>query len=220
VNLEMIGWREAILILVGLSVVYVLVALFRLVRVGKKGRVDKNLLQAAPVDTEFGKNDLEPALIVPELREPEESWQPISVEGRARQVARSTQTAVEEAPEPAVTASVARRPSDFEEQLAGQLARIDLEREVRSLRSEVEVLKAELKEMRAARNISPQYSEALALVQRGMTAQDIADRMEISLAEAELVHALGRGESIFEEGALDGSDREDKSLTQASSERY
>ena len=219
-NLEMIGWREAILILVGLTVAYVLVALFRLVRVGKRRRDDKNLLQAAPVDTEFGKSYPEPALIDPELSDPEEPWQPISVAGKARQVAQTAQMAVEQTPEAAVTATAARKQPGFEEQLAGQLARNDLEREVRSLRRDVEEMKAELKEIRAARNISPQYSEALALVQRGMTAQDIADRMEISLAEAELVHALGRGESIFEEGALDGSDREDKSLTQSSSEKY
>jgi hypothetical protein len=74
--------------------------------------------------------------------------------------------------------------------------------------------------LRAVRNISPHYAEAVALAQRGMTAQDVADRMGISLAEAELVHALSRGESLFEEGEHDGRDRDDGETGDAGSNRY
>ncbi|NWG30519.1 MAG: DUF2802 domain-containing protein [Rhodocyclaceae bacterium] len=91
----------------------------------------------------------------------------------------------------------------FGQQLAEHLARYDLEREVGKLREEVAQLREEVKELRAARNISPQYAEALGLAQRGMSAQEIADRLGISLAEAELVHALSRGEELFKEPALD-----------------
>lgn len=91
----------------------------------------------------------------------------------------------------------------FGQQLAEHLARYDLEREVGRLREEVAQLRDAVRELRAARNISPQYAEALGLAQRGLTAQEIADRMGISLAEAELVHALSRGEELFKEPGLD-----------------
>jgi hypothetical protein len=109
------------------------------------------------------------------------------------------------------------RVTGFGEQLAEHLARSDLEREVRSLRAELEALRAEIEEIKAARNISPHYTEALALAQRGLSAQDVADRLGISLAEAELVHALSRGEQIFEEGEDDGADRDERD---AGGERY
>ncbi|MFN6961006.1 MAG: DUF2802 domain-containing protein [Rhodocyclaceae bacterium] len=91
----------------------------------------------------------------------------------------------------------------FGQQLAEHLARYDIEREVGKLREEVAQLRDEVKELRAARNISPQYAEALGLAQRGLSAQQIADRMGISLAEAELVHALSRGEELFKEPGID-----------------
>lgn len=74
-----------------------------------------------------------------------------------------------------------------------ELGRSQLEREVRQLREEVATLRAELDGMKAASRVSPQYADAMALAQRGLTAQDIADRCSISLAEAELVWALARG---------------------------
>lgn len=80
-----------------------------------------------------------------------------------------------------------------------ELERSQLERDVRQLRDEVAALRRELDEMKAASRVSPQYSDAMALVQRGMTAQDVADRCSISLAEAELVWALARNPQDFEE---------------------
>lgn len=80
-----------------------------------------------------------------------------------------------------------------------ELERSQLEREVRRLREEVAVLREELDAMKAATRVSPQYSDAMALVQRGLSAQDVADRCGISLAEAELVWSLGRGAQNFEE---------------------
>jgi len=88
----------------------------------------------------------------------------------------------------------------FGMRLAEHLAHGDLEREVRELRREVDALCAQVRELRAQRNVSPQYAEAQALALRGLSAREVADRMGISLAEAELVHALSRGESLFEEG--------------------
>lgn len=74
-----------------------------------------------------------------------------------------------------------------------ELGRSQLEREVRQLREEIAALRAELDEMKAASRVSPQYADAMALAQRGLTAQDVADRCGISLAEAELVWALAHG---------------------------
>ena len=74
-----------------------------------------------------------------------------------------------------------------------ELARSHLEREVKQLREEIAELRGELANMKAASRVSPQYADAMALAQRGLTAQDVADRCNISLAEAELVWALARG---------------------------
>jgi len=94
----------------------------------------------------------------------------------------------------------------FDAQLAERLARTELERELQQLRQEVAALRTELGELKAARNISPQYAEALALAQRGLSAREVAERMGISLAEAELVHALSRGERLFDEAGPQDSD--------------
>ena len=80
-----------------------------------------------------------------------------------------------------------------------ELTRSHLEREVKQLREEIAALRAELDEIKMARRVSPQYADAMALVQRGLTAQDVADRCGISLAEAELVWALARGPQNFDQ---------------------
>ncbi len=194
---EMFGWREAILLLVGAAVLYLLVTVIRLLRVGKRPAASG---KAEPSQAEIATSEVASP---PELTE---AVAPSSVARRAEwhdavdlELLAGSASAVE-APAPV---------SGFGEQLAEHLARSDLEREVRQLRKEVEQLRAALDDLRAVRNISPHYAEALALAQRGLTAQEVADRMGISLAEAELVHALSRGESLFEEGEHDGTDRED-----------
>jgi hypothetical protein len=78
--------------------------------------------------------------------------------------------------------------------------------EVQRMRSEMERMRAEMDELRMARRVSPQYAEAMELAQRGLPAQAIADRLGISLAEAELVHALSRGDKNFAEGEEHGAD--------------
>lgn len=172
---EMFGWREGILLLVGLAAVYLLITIVRLLRVGR--HPDQEPLKVAPPD-ESANPDLPGQFVSESFSVP---LNPPRVAG-------------------------------FGEQLAEHLARSDLEREVRQLREEIDALKVELEEMRTQRNISPHYSEALALAQRGLTARDVADRMGISLAEAELVHALSRGESLFDEGENDGADRDEGTL--------
>lgn len=198
---EMFGWREVILLLVGAATLYLLGAVIRLLRVGKQR-------------TEPGKQ--KPPLV--EIAAPEPVPPPELTEAVAPlSVSRSTEwndvvdleLLAGPASVPKSGVGVSAPVSGFGEQLAEHLARSDLERQLRQLRLEVDQLRAELDELRTVRNISPHYAEALALAQRGLTAQDVADRMGISLAEAELVHALSRGESLFQEGELDGRDRED-----------
>lgn len=74
-----------------------------------------------------------------------------------------------------------------------------LHEEVLQLREEVGQLRAELADLNAARLVSPQYSDAMAMAQRGLSAQDVADRCGISLGEAELVWALSRGPKNFDQ---------------------
>lgn len=209
---ELFGWRGGILLLVGLAVIYLLVTLFRLLRVGnspaESRKQEPPLAEATPLDSN------EP---LPELTEAV-SPLPVSHSNEWNDVVDlglldSTGPAAEAAPPPPPV-------SGFGEQLAEHLARSDLEREVRQLRKEVNELREELEDLRAVSNISPQYAEAVALAQRGLTAQDVADRMGISLAEAELVHALSRGESIFDEGEHDGTDRDDGEPRDAGGDRF
>lgn len=79
-----------------------------------------------------------------------------------------------------------------------EVVRTHLDREVKMLREEVATLRNELAQLKAAGRVSPQYAEAMALAQRGLNAQDVADRCGISLAEAELVWALARGPQNFD----------------------
>ncbi|MDP1653007.1 MAG: DUF2802 domain-containing protein [Rhodocyclaceae bacterium] len=130
----MFGWREGILLLMGLAVLYLVATLVKLMRVK----------QRTPATTGFG------------------------------------------------------------EQFAERLANSEMEVEIRRLSKEMQAMRAELEELRAARHVSPHYAEAMELSQRGLTAQDVADRLGISLGEAELVHALSRGDRNFDEGEGDG----------------
>lgn len=80
-----------------------------------------------------------------------------------------------------------------------ELQRSQMDTEIRQLREEVLALREEIVELKTARRVSPQYADAMALAQRGLTAQDLADRCDISIGEAELVAALARGTHTFEE---------------------
>lgn len=208
-EVEMFGWRTAVLLILGLAVLYLLFTLYRLFQVGKRPASRE---EPAPIRTEAvpyaGNNLPELTETVPESDAiPRPEWRDV-VDLELLDI-NPEPVPVRETPPPRV--------AGFGEQLAEHLARSDLEREVRSLRAEIDTLRTEIEEIKAARNISPHYTEALALAQRGLSAQDVADRLGISLAEAELVHALSRGEQIFEEGEDDGADRDERD---AGGERY
>jgi hypothetical protein len=220
---EWFGWREGILLLVGLAVIYLLVTLFRLLRVvtppAESRKKEPPLAEAAPAPLD--SNEPMPELtetVSPLVVSHSNEWNDVvdlDLQDGTTPALGLAAKAVPAAPPPP-----APPVSGFGEQLAEHLARSDLEREVRQLRKEVDELRDELEDLRAVRNISPQYAEAVALAQRGLTAQDVADRMGISLAEAELVHALSRGESLFDEGEHDGTNRDDGETRDAGGDRY
>lgn len=106
----------------------------------------------------------------------------------------------EPAPTPAPAPADEEPPPDFGEQLAGSR----LELEVRQLREEVGILRREIGELKAARRVSPQYADAMALARRGFDAQGIADECGIAVAEAELVLALSRDGVQFDDEGDDG----------------
>ena len=63
---------------------------------------------------------------------------------------------------------------------------------IAELRAIIDGQAAALAAARAAQSISPMYSEALGLAKRGMSADVIAERCSISVAEAELVQSLAQ----------------------------
>jgi hypothetical protein len=86
-----------------------------------------------------------------------------------------------------------------------ELARFNVEVEVKALRRECAQLREELARMnedmarlQVTGNASPMYSEAMVLARQGMAANGIAGHCGISIGEAELVAALARGASGFE----------------------
>ncbi|HEX5394284.1 MAG TPA: DUF2802 domain-containing protein [Rhodocyclaceae bacterium] len=65
-----------------------------------------------------------------------------------------------------------------------------LQEEVRVLQQTQADMRDEIEQLKAARNVSPLYNEALNMAQHGLNAEGIASRCGISIAEAELVAAL------------------------------
>lgn len=84
------------------------------------------------------------------------------------------------------------------------LAWMSLEIELGRLRAEVDGLRAEMSELKAARRVSPLYAEAVALARRGFDARGIAAECGISVAEAELVQAMSDGGKNFDGEVDDG----------------
>ncbi len=174
------GWRDGILLMAALAAVYLVVLLLRLTQVGRRrpARIESETPPIPAIEAE-----------VP-VSTPTTEWNAVQ----------------ELLGESAQAAAPVARPAGFGEHLAEHLARSDMEMEVQRMRAEIERMRTEMEELRAARRVSPQYAEAMELAQRGFSAQAVADRLGISLAEAELVHALSRGDQNFEEGDEHGAD--------------
>lgn len=216
-----LGWRDGILLLVALAAIYLMVMLLKLVQVRRRHPVQAFNEPAVgeTVDTVSPlRRRAEP--------EPEPDVLPVSVAAAvsayAEEAAAHEPFAVPPAPSfewsevkelfgeedvpAAPPVAVPRRSAGFGEHLSTHLARTDVEEEMQRMRDEMERMRKEMEDLRAARRVSPQYAEAVELLQQGMTAQDVADQLGISLAEAELVEALSRGRSNFDEGEDHGAD--------------
>lgn len=103
-------------------------------------------------------------------------------------------------PEPPHRVSTPSEP-EFAQALARSSVEAELQalrRESAELREEVTRLAEEVSRLKASRNVSPLYNEAMTLAQQGMPADGIAGHCGISIGEAELVAALARGGSEFE----------------------
>lgn len=198
---SMFGWREGILLLVGLATLYLVVTLIKLLRVARPAPAVRE--QETPYLAE--SEDFPARGVVAEPAAPAETAAPRNTDrgGVAdMNLPGDGKPMIPRGKPPTMSAT------GFGEQLAEHLARSDTEMEIRHLRREMETMRAELEELRTARNISPHYAEAMELSQRGLTAQDVADRLDISLGEAELVQALSRGDRNFDEGEEDAQDRD------------
>ena len=121
--------------------------------------------------------------------------------GLAVESSRPLSTDVQDAQPRPVSSELSSAPAGFGEQLA---ARIGLEADMQQLRAEMAILKREVSELRAARRVSPQYSDAMALARRGFDARGIADECGISIGEAELVLAMSRDQALFQDEVDDG----------------
>lgn len=222
--------RDVLLLLVALVAIYLVVMLLRLVQVGRhSARQDEEPVKPAtpelvppPRRSEPAIQPVEDASAVPASRAMAAYAAAEYAVAAAEEVAATESFAVPPAPtfeweevkelfgdelaRPAAPQPSPGRSSGFGEHLADHLARSDMEMEVQRMRDEMERMRAEMEELRAARRVSPQYAEAVELAQRGLTAQDVADRLGISLAEAELVQALSRGKQNFDEGDDHGAD--------------
>ncbi len=73
-----------------------------------------------------------------------------------------------------------------------QIFRDGVDAELAELRGQIDAVKGEVEKLKAARNVSPQYGEAVTLAQQGLDVLSIAERCGISVSEAELVWALSQ----------------------------
>lgn len=88
----------------------------------------------------------------------------------------------------------------FSRELERSSADLELRRmrqELDEIRAEMARMTADMRKLKAARNVSPVYSEAMTLAQQGETPAGIAAQCGISLGEAELVAALARSSAGF-----------------------
>ena len=187
-------WRELVFALVALVGAYVVILLARLARLSRAARSAAARPSLDPVPSQ------PPATLPIETREPRMiaiPAGPVGADFDALSGAPRVEAPAWREPggEPVGAPANSPPPADFE----GELARSTLEREVArlrresaALRDEVAALRDDINRLKANRNVSPLYSEAAPLAERGVSADGIAGRCGISLGEAELVAALAR----------------------------
>lgn len=187
-DIAQIAWRDVVLLIAVAAGVYLAFMLLRLMQVGQRGQ-RKHALHALEIPA---ANDA--AAAQPQADTEEMPFHfpltPLTVHTPAPGYQESTREA---APEQAA-------PS-----FAETLNNSRVEQEMREMRAELAALREELADMQAARRVSPQYADAMALARRGFDAQGIADHCGIARGEAELVLSLAQG-VYAEQGNSRGED--------------
>jgi hypothetical protein len=210
---ESFDWRDAIMVAVIVIAVYMLLTILRLLRVRRHSpTAELAIVKHEPMQDEphtLGDAvTVAPgfaALLPQASRKPSPIWELLDVPPKENvqpiEDTRDDSRDDSSRTDPKFDASLPHSEVDAELQvLRGDLAR--LSDEVAEVREGIEVLKA-------SRNVSPLYSEAMGLAQQGHDARSIAGRCGISIGEAELVVALSRKELGFnaDEESEDGDGR-------------
>jgi|688.fasta_scaffold83014_2 hypothetical protein len=160
-----------------LVAVYVVFSMLRLLRLGMNRRKSEALVRSEE------PHDRNPASVAGAETYRETQWAAHAESSPARVVA-------EERPHP-----------DFARELAHSSLELEvqhLRREAEKLRAEMSCLAEEVRHLKASRNVSPVYGEAMTLAQQGEPPAGIAAQCGISVGEAELVAALARSEPGFD----------------------
>lgn len=116
----------------------------------------------------------------------------------SRRGAATAEPLVDEMPELAEMSELPDAAPEFARELQRSNLEVEisqLRREGQDLRQQLAAMHEEIRRLKSASSVSPMYSEAMALAQHGQPASVIADRCDISLAEAELVAAMARGQA-------------------------
>lgn len=184
-----IGWRELVMLAAALAGIYLIVALWALLRLRRRK-------PARSADTEPTTAGLGPAFKEPP---PGHVWDhpflsPVRLPASPADVAAGTDPVFEQ-----LSAAAAEPAPPF----AATLAVSEMEAELRQLRAEVEHLRQELGELKQAPRISPLYADAAALAHRGFDARGVAEECGISVAEAELVLAMSKDDKNFDDEVRD-----------------
>ena len=196
---DLLGWRALVLGLVVLFAAYAVVAFVRMLRLGRP-RSPRPAPSAAPTTGSF--EAVRRDALQPYLREMEAA-ETDAAQPRARPASADADAPAWEAP-----------PTAFAER---QL-RDGLEREVATLREELDALRgavASLREelrqdmvgIKAQQSVSPFYRDAMQMALAGASADTIAERCGIARGEAELVVALVHGgDGLNDNLGLEGDD--------------
>ena len=196
-----IGLREILMIAVAASAAYLALSLLRLLWIARR----KNRANAAaPVEhREPGGEASVAAIEVEPVAESRPTFDEAPAEPPPKQTKRQgrwlPQWLKADAEGEESAGGAAAGPGKSPEPFGDQLFRSTLEAELQHLRSDVAGLREELRLLKAARRVSPQYNEAMMLAQRGIDAQGIAEQCGISVGEAELVLALSRNKQEYED---------------------
>ena len=188
--LTYLGWREALLAVVALLVIYILISFLRI------GRL-KNAAVQQPATTPHSAS-----VAVAAYAAAKEEDMPPSVEPVVEVPAEPPESATAEESRPRERAFAWNEPP---QKVADTLRMEALEQDVAQLRRELGGLRAEVQALReeqwrelswvqVAQNTSSFYSYAMQLALQGQESDDIARLCGISRAEADLVVALARNQ--------------------------